>query len=188
MRRVYEEAWQELPADLEPWRLAWRRSLLLEALRPGERWLDLGCGAGSFTRLAPNGIGVDLAQAALDRAGEGDFRLVQDDGTLPLAHGEVSFVWCSETLEHVPDALGLLQDCRRVLSPGGRLLITTPAHQLWRRMLIAAVAFDRHFDPQGQHVRFFTRRSLSRMIADAGFAVQSVRTRHATLVALARRA
>jgi SAM-dependent methyltransferase len=187
MRRVYEDFWSDLPREAEPWRFAWRRALLLEHLEPGTPWLDLGCGAGAFTALAPLGIGVDVAEAALERAPDGDFRLVRDDGTLPLAHGEVAFVWCSETLEHVPDALGLLQEARRVLAPGGRLLVTTPAHPLWRRLAIAAVAFDRHFDPQGQHVRFFSRRTLTRMLEDAGFVVQSVRTRHATLVALARR-
>ena len=187
MRRVYEDFWRDLPRDVEPWRFGWRRELLLEQLPPGTPWLDLGCGAGAFTALAPNGIGVDIARAALDRAPDGDFRLVGDDGALPLAHGEVGFAWCSETLEHVPDALGLLQECRRVLHPGGGLLVTTPAHPLWRRVALAAVAFDRHFDPQGQHVRFFTRRSLTRMLEDARFEVESVWTRHATLVALARR-
>lgn len=173
MRSLYEDHWRDLPRDPEPWRFDWRRRLLLDELEPGERWLDLGSGAGRFTGLAPDGIGVDIAQEALDRAREnvpgGDFRLIQDDGTIPLAHGEVSLVWCSETLEHVPDALGLLQECRRVLAPGGRLLITTPGHPLARRLAIAALRFDAHFDPRGQHVRFFTRRSLARTLEAAGF-------------------
>ena len=158
--------------DPEPWRWAWRRELLLAELRGGDRWLDLGCGAGRFMTLAPNGIGVDVAEAALERAREnvpgGDFRLVRDDGTLPLRHGEVDVVWCSETIEHVDDALGLLEECRRVLAPGGRLLLTTPGHPLARRVAIAAVRFDAHFDPLGQHLRFFTRRSLARALEAAG--------------------
>jgi SAM-dependent methyltransferase len=173
VRRVYDEHWRELPRDPEPWRFAWRRALLLGELRDGERWLDLGCGAGRFTGLAPKGIGVDIAPAALERARAnvpgGDFRLVGDDGTLPLGHGEVSLVWCSETIEHVPDALGLLQEARRVLAPGGRLLLTTPGHPLLRRLAIAALRFDEHYDPQGQHVRFFTRASLRRTLEAAGF-------------------
>ena len=172
MRRRYEEHWRELPPDPEPWRWAWRRELLLAELRPGDRWLDLGCGAGRFTALAPNGIGVDVAPAALERARAnvpgGDFRLVEEDGTLPLGHGEVDLVWCSETIEHVADALGLLEECRRVLAPGGRLLLTTPGHPLVRRVAMAAVRFDEHFDPLGQHLRFFTKRSLGRALAAAG--------------------
>lgn len=172
MRRVYEEAWRDAPRDPEPWRWAWRRDLLLGELRPGERWLDLGCGAGRFLTLAPNGIGVDVAEAALERARENapgaDLRAAGDDGTLPLAHGEVALVWCSETIEHVGDALGLLEECRRVLAPGGRLLLTTPGHPWPRRVAIAALRFDAHFDPLGQHLRFFTRRSLAAALEAAG--------------------
>ena len=161
-----------MPRDPEPWRWAWRRELLLSELRPGDRWLDLGCGAGRFTGLAPQGIGVDVAPAALERAREnvpgGDFRLAGDDGTLPLGHAEVDLVWCSETIEHVADALGLLEECRRVLAPGGRLLLTTPGHPLVRRIGIAALRFDAHFDPLGQHLRFFTKRSLARALEAAG--------------------
>jgi SAM-dependent methyltransferase len=193
VRRFYEEVWEDLPPDLEPWRFGWRRDLLLAELRPGEPWLDLGCGAGQFTALAPAGIGVDVAQAALDRAPRGDLRLLAQDGTLPLAHGEVSFVWCSETLEHVPDALGLMQEVRRVLAPGGRVLLTTPAHPLWRRTLVALVGFERHFDPQGQHVRFFTAASLRAALEAAALDVTRIRAEggppllRETLVALAQR-
>ena len=190
MRRVYEEHWREAPRDPEPWRFAWRRELLLGSLREGDAWLDLGCGAGRFTALAPGGIGVDVAEEALARAREnvpgGDFRLVADDGTLPLPHGSVDLVWCSETLEHVPDALALLQECRRVLRPGGRLVVTTPGHGLVRRVAIAALRFDAHFDPLGQHVRFFTRRSLTAALSAAGFSEVRV-AGGATLVARAVR-
>ena len=77
-----------------------------------------------WTARPPNAPGARLA-------------LVEPDGTLPLAHAAVDLVWCSETLEHVADALGLLQEIRRVLRPGGRLLLTTPAHPRWRRTAIA---------------------------------------------------
>jgi SAM-dependent methyltransferase len=171
VQRRNDEHWRDAPQDPEPWRWAWRRDLLLGELRPGDRWLDLGCGAGRFTALAPGGIGVDVADAALERARANspaaEFRLVEADGTLPVGHGEVDLVWCSETIEHVADALGLLEECRRVLAPGGRLLLTTPGHPWPRRVAIAALRFDAHFDPLGQHLRFFTKRSLSRTLEAA---------------------
>ena len=190
MRRVYEDFWREAAPDPEPWGWRWRRELLL-AEAPGGAWLDLGCGAGRFLTLRPHGIGVDVAEAALERAaanvGGADLRLAADDGTLPLAHGSVDLVWCSETIEHVADALGLLQECRRVLRPGGRLLLTTPAHPLWRRTAIAVARLDAHFDPLGQHLRFFTARSLRGALVAAGLEPEPIRTRHATLVARAGR-
>jgi len=193
--RVFQEAWREAPPDPEPWRWSWRAGVLskaLGALPPGARWLDLGCGAGRFLTLGPGGIGVDVAPAALERARVNapgaDLRLLDDaDGALPLVHGEVDLVWCSETLEHVADALGLLQDVRRVLAPGGRLLLTTPAHPRLRRTAIALLRFDAHFDPMGQHLRFFSARSLARTLEAAGLAPDDIATAHATLVARATR-
>jgi SAM-dependent methyltransferase len=78
-------------------------------------------------------------------------------------------------LEHVPDAGALLSDIRRVLRPSGRLLVTTPSHEWLRRVLLAAVRFDAYFDPQGQHVRFYSARSLREHLAVTGFADVTVR-------------
>ena len=162
-----------------PWRWEWRSALLRDALRPGDEWLDLGCGSGRFLELAPGGVGVDPDPDSLG--------LPLDGHHLPLDHASVDLVWCSEVIEHVADPLGLLFEARRVLRPGGRLLLTTPAHPWLRRVAIAALRFDAHFDPLGGHLRFFTRASLARTLAAAGFEDVRIRTRHATLVARAVR-
>ena len=62
-----------------------------------------------------------------------------------------------------------------MLRPGGRLLLTTPAHGALRRVLLAALRFDAHFDPLGQHVRFFTRASLRAALEGSGFSDVQVR-------------
>ena len=202
MRAYYEAVWADLPADAEPWAWPRRRALLIGEARAGERVLDLGCGAGHFTAaLRDRGcavVGVDIAERALERAAAiapgADLRLLEADGSLPLAHGEVDLVWCSEVLEHVPDAAGLLAEVRRVLRPGGRLLLTTPAHGRLRRVLVAALRFDAHFDPLGEHVRFFTRASLRAALENALLDVAWIREEggppllRETLVARARRA
>jgi SAM-dependent methyltransferase len=165
---------------MTPWRWDWRRGLLLAELRPDDAWLDLGCGSGRFLELAPSGVGVD--------PDPGSPGLDLDEGHIPLGHSSVDLVWCSEVIEHVADPLALLFEARRVLRPEGRLLLTTPAHPLLRRVAVAAFRFDAHFDPRGGHLRFFTRRSLRETLEAAGFAVDRIRTRHATLVARATRA
>ena len=177
MRGFYESHWASLPEDPEPWEWSRRRALLLGEAWPGERVLDLGCGAGRFVGALRDAgadpVGVEIAGAALERARRnvpgGDFRLVEPDGSLPLDHRSVDLVWCSEVLEHVADVGELLLEVRRVLRPGGRLLVTVPFHGRVQAALIALVRFDAHFDPLGQHVRFFTRRSLARALASAGF-------------------
>jgi hypothetical protein len=57
-----------------------------------------------------------------------------------------------------------------VLARGGRLLATVPDHGLARRLAIALLAHERHYDPLGQHLRFYTRRSLAAALAATGFA------------------
>jgi SAM-dependent methyltransferase len=178
VREFYESHWADAPEDPEPWAFERRRALLLGAVRPGERVLDLGAGAGRFVAaLAAAGadpVGVELASAALDRARRNtqpgtDLRLVEPDGSLPLEHRSFDLVWCSEVLEHVADVGHLLLEVRRVLRPGGRFLATVPFHGRVQAALIALFRFDAHFDPLGQHLRFFTRSSLAATLDHAGF-------------------
>jgi SAM-dependent methyltransferase len=184
VRAHYEDFWADAPADPEPWEWERRRALLLGEARPGERVLDLGCGAGRFVaalgEAGAEPVGVELAEAALERARANapgaDLRLVADDGSLPLEHASVDLAWCSEVLEHVPDTAQLLLEVRRVLKPGGRLLVTVPYHGRLQAALIALTRFEAHFDPLGQHVRFYTRRSLARALRATGFADIRIRS------------
>jgi ubiquinone/menaquinone biosynthesis C-methylase UbiE len=72
-------------------------------------------------------------------------------------------------LEHVPDTVALLTEARRVLRPGGRMLLTVPDHGLLKRTLLAVARYEAHYDPLGQHVRFYSRRSLAGALAATGF-------------------
>jgi 2-polyprenyl-6-hydroxyphenyl methylase/3-demethylubiquinone-9 3-methyltransferase len=176
VRAYYEDFWRDAPADPEPWAWDARRRMLLAEARAGERVLDLGCGAGRFvaalTGAGADAVGVDVAEAALERARAvapgADLRLLEPDGSIPLEHGSVDLVWCSEVLEHVADVGYLLAEVRRVLRPGGRLLVTVPYHGRVQAAAIALTRFEAHFDPLGQHLRFFTRRSLAATLDHAG--------------------
>jgi SAM-dependent methyltransferase len=178
VRDFYEAFWADAPADPEPWAWERRRALLLGEARPGERVLDLGCGAGRFLaalrEAGAEPVGVEIAEAAAARARANvpgaDVRVLERDGSLPLGHGEIDLVWCSEVLEHIPDVAHALLEVRRVLRPGGRLLATVPFHGRVQAAAIALTRFDAHFDPLGQHVRHFTRSSLAATLDHAGFA------------------
>jgi SAM-dependent methyltransferase len=183
VRAHYEDFWADAPADPEPWAWERRRALLLGEARAGERVLDLGCGAGRFVAAlqaaGADPVGVELAEAALERARANapgaDLRRLADDGSIPLEHGSVDLVWCSEVLEHVGDTAHLLLEVRRVLRPGGRLLVTVPYHGRLKVAVIALASFESHFDPLGQHLRFYTRRSLAATLEHAGFDAVRVR-------------
>jgi SAM-dependent methyltransferase len=177
----YEELWQRLPAHLNPpdWDL--RRRFLLQEVKPGDRALDLGCGAGEFTAvLAEAGaqpVGVEVAEAARRRAQadhpELDVRLVAIGAPLPMEDNSFDLVWSSEVIEHVADTARWLSEVRRVLAPGGRLLLTTPAHG---RLRVALGGVERFSAPLGDHLHLYTRRSLRGLLEEFGFAEVSVRS------------
>jgi SAM-dependent methyltransferase len=180
MNEYYEDLWARLPEELElpDWEL--RRAFLLDGIRPGDRVLDLGSGAGDFTaEIARSGarpVGLEVAKAALDRARNRhpalDFRLAPIDGPLPLEDGGFEVVWSSEVIEHVADTARWLSEVRRVLIPGGRLLLTTPSHG---RVRVALGGIERFSEPLGDHLHLYTRASLKKLLEEFGFGGVSVR-------------
>jgi SAM-dependent methyltransferase len=181
MKDYYEDLWTRLPAELAPpdWEL--RRRFLLDGIEPGERVLDLGSGAGDFTReivrAGARPVGVEVAEAAIARARsrhpELDFRLAPIDGPLPVNDGAFDVVWSSEVIEHVADTARWLSEVRRALRPGGRLRLTTPSHG---RILVALGGVERFSEPLGDHLHLYTRRSLHEVLSELGFDGVSVRT------------
>jgi len=180
VREYYEALWQRLPEQLTPPDFELRRGFLLEEVRSGDRALDLGCGVGDVTSsLADAGaqpVGVDVAEAALARARsrhpELDFRLTPIDGPLAFEDNVFDLVWASEVIEHVADTGCWLSEVRRVLAPGGRLALTTPAHG---RVRVALGGIERYSEPLGDHLHLYTRRSLRGVLEEFGFGELSVR-------------
>jgi SAM-dependent methyltransferase len=106
----------------------WLRS---SSSRP--RVLDMACGSGfGLQILAEAGasvVGADLDALALREAQRvaPHAALVRCDAArLPFAADAFDLITSFETLEHVPDPRGLIQELRRVLRPGARLVLSTP--------------------------------------------------------------
>ena len=190
----FERLWSELP-DAAPEHFELRREFMLEALAPGSKVIDVGAGAGWFAAaLAGAGcsvVGVEVAQEPVRRARERFPALefvVVPEGRLPFAAAAFAGAWLGEVLEHVADVVGLLDEVARVLAPGGRLALSTPAHG-WRLRLALGVsrrAFERHFEPRADHLRFFTDATLERLLAACGFEQIAIRARSGVLLATAR--
>jgi 2-polyprenyl-3-methyl-5-hydroxy-6-metoxy-1,4-benzoquinol methylase len=182
----HEGLWEGVPVGLDPPDLQLRRAFLLKGAAAagahgdeGPRVLDVGCGEGRFAvelvRAGMTVIGVDVAEEPLRRARARhpalDVRIVPVDGSWPLQDASFDVVWAGETIEHVADTAGWLSEIRRVLRSGGSLLLSTPAHGR-RAMLGLAISrrkLDAHFDPRGDHLRFYTPRTLRRLLEDFGF-------------------
>ena len=178
--RYDDELWELVPedrvppADLRAW---------IGSLEPARHALDLGCGDGAVSAAIPAGkmTLADVSTFALARARarlpEADAVELEPDAPLPFADGAFDLVVCTETLEHVRDVQLFLSEVRRVLEPGGRVAISTPAH----RGLIAAP------DPFSPHLRFLTKRSLRGLLDRMGFDVRVLTRRGGGLFTVASR-
>ncbi|MEV5610522.1 methyltransferase domain-containing protein [Streptomyces sp. NPDC052225] len=158
--------------------------------------LDVGCGDGSAaavaTRLLPGHhlIGVDWSQDALRRAASRVPHVVRGELTdhgLPFRDGAADAVLLSEVIEHLVDPDAALDEIRRVLRPGGHLMLSTPNLAAWynRALLLAGVqpVFSEvslraiHGRPGTEvvgHLRLYTARALREFVAASGFEVVRV--------------
>jgi SAM-dependent methyltransferase len=136
----------------------------------GQRVLDVACGSGfglAMLRGAgawPVGVDYDAPTLRTIKREHPRSALVTADATrLPLASASLDSVVSFETIEHVPDARALLHELRRVLRPGGRLVLSTP---------------NRAFGPLSRHtanrfhVREFTADELREMLSECFDQVQ----------------
>jgi SAM-dependent methyltransferase len=96
---------------------------------------------------------------------------------LPDAHFDV--ILMSHVIEHLPDPLDELIECRRILKPSGSIVIATP-----NARGLGHLAVGRHWlglDPP-RHLQIFTAKALTRLLAMSGFRPLQVRT-HAGVAA-----
>jgi SAM-dependent methyltransferase len=165
----------------------------VRALPPAGDALDLGAGDGRLAAEIPAErlVLADVSRLALGRAAGrfpgGRTEALAPDEPLPFGDSAFDLVVCVNVLHHVRDVQLLLSEARRVLRPGGRIAIAVTGHGRLVGLSILARGFERWFDPLSPHLRFFTGRSLARVLDALGFEVESLRRRRGDLLVLARR-
>ncbi|WP_445158364.1 class I SAM-dependent methyltransferase [Halomonas sp. E14] len=109
----------------------------LGGLQRGERVLDVGCGTGGASRLLAEAYGcvvtgIDITAAFIEVAewlsratglGEATRFLAGDAAQVPLADASVEVIWCQHALMNMPHVEQVLAEWRRLLAPGGRVLL-----------------------------------------------------------------
>ncbi len=170
-----------------------------EPVRPDWRVLDVGCGTGYLVaglRRAVPGlrlVGADLSAGMLGRARvAGGWPLVQADaGRLPVATGSVDLLVARGVLHHLEDPAAALAEWRRVLAPGGRVVLTsepTPAVECHGALLVRALLLllrpwplspEAHFwelASMAANLHLFTPGRVGKLAAEAGYAAWRVRS------------
>lgn len=154
---------------------------LTGGMDPGYRVLEVGCANGNvlaaLERGAPRGLVIGM-----DRYGEG-LRYARRRTSCPLIQADITalpfrerfhVVGLFDVLEHLPDDLGVLRDLLGVLVPGGRLLVTVPAHRwLWS-----------YFDEVAHHCRRYDGNELPEKLTAAGYHVEYCTQYMATILPL----
>ena len=158
-----------------------RIAALLDKSPQDIRLCDVGCSRGQFVAAAIaagfSAEGVEpapqIAQAARDAGLPVRTGLLEDQ---QYADASFDALTLFEVVEHLRAPLPLFAECRRVLKPGGILLISTGNAASW-----TAAAMGAHWDyfdmaRDGGHISFFNPRSMALLAAKAGFEVEGIDT------------
>jgi SAM-dependent methyltransferase len=154
-------------------------------LPPGDRLrvLELGCGYRATQLLAlrdrlEEGVGVDFRIAPELQALRGfSFHEGPIENTLPrLAAGTFDVVLLISVLEHLREPLAALESARRLLRPGGVLLVNVPT---WRgKLFLEFSAFRLGLSPRVEiddHKMYYDKRDLWPLLVRAGFPPSAIR-------------
>lgn len=158
-------AMDRAPADI-PWWYWNRHSLrkLREAvdaglrhcgLAPGASVLELGCGNRAYQRAVER-AGYKYVGADLGDNSHADV-VIAPNGIVPVADKSYEAVLSIQVLEHVPDPAAYLAEARRLLKPGGRLVLST--HGFWA------------YHPSPTDYWRWTNAGLRKLLEDQGYKV-----------------
>ena len=148
---------------------------LSRGLPEGGRILDVGCGRGvHLAALADRGFevhGFELSESAARGADPRAKLTIAPDlaeARYPAASFDSVILW--HVLEHLPDPVATLAEIRRILRPGGQLVVAVPNFSSLQARWAGPGWF--HLDPP-RHLYHFPIAALERLLASSGFSVLS---------------
>ena len=151
---------------------------------PPSRVLDLGCSGGLFAshvRAAGHHVtGVDLVEVPGVRERTDHFIKARLEDGIPGEAGDgFDVVVVADIIEHLPQPAFVLADICRVLRPGGQVMLSVPNFAHWyprARVVSGLFGYDRRGILDETHLRFFTRRTLRRLVRSSGLDILQEQT------------
>ena len=158
-----------------------RISMLLGS-RPPSRILDLGCSSGLLAeRLRAMGhhvTGVDVNEiGGVGERTDEFFKADLNEGIPPEVGTGFDVVLAADVLEHLVNPGALMRQVRNVLAPDGTALFCVPNIAHWYprfRSTFGMFDYDQRGILDSTHLRFFTRRSIRKLIERQGFAIRRI--------------
>jgi SAM-dependent methyltransferase len=173
------EACRQLPAYREI--TAWGEDFCWDdyekAIGDERRCLDVGCSAGRtvemFRLCGWQAEGIDVDPQAVDFAqSKGLHVSLGTIDTLKCASPRYHLITLIDVIEHVENPSSLVRRCMELLLPNGLLYAKTPAADSLPHRFLGDVWLD-----SAEHLQFFSRRTLQRLLVDSGFQIVSFRQR-----------
>jgi len=153
-----------------------RDQTALNLVRPTDQTIvDIGCGEGvtleKIHRLFPERkvVGIDTLPENVDICKRHGCRAVQGDvNNLPFLSKSIDFVLFMEVIEHLEHPEKAIQEIRRILVPGGRLVIVFPNDRVFKIARTLTLRFrEAAYDPG--HVRQWTPHDTRDLLKRNGF-------------------
>jgi methionine biosynthesis protein MetW len=177
LAEYYDAYWQKIGDNFDQVRLR----LISERIGPGEDVLEVDCGPGVMAEMmrarGATVTGTDLSGVAVQRARAKGFEVTQvdlDTETLPFADASFGTVVSNSAIEHRFFFDRSLDECVRVLRPGGKLLVCLPNIAHWRCrlwLLLGRFPYLRNSPTDLTHLRFFTIHEAEELLRQRGIKV-----------------
>ena len=149
--------------------------------------LDIGCGVGTLCRrlrengcevvgMDPSASGVATAQRIVPQARF--YELGVYDDPAHITEGAFDCAVSTDVIEHLFKPAALPRFAAAKLKPGGLLSLSTPYHGYLKNLALSLFdKWDSHFTPfwDGGHIKFWSRSTLSQLLAQNGFQVVAFR-------------
>lgn len=112
-----------------------KMAIVTGMIHGGETILDFGCGNGELLsrvgRKFRRVVGVDATEASVEitrrrLAGHPKAVIYKYSGEMPVEKGRFDYVTCMDVLEHLEEPEKALREIKRLMPPGGRLIVSVP--------------------------------------------------------------